>query len=171
MIFDLLLSPSMAQAAQLLTMIDGGTFTELTNRLGFKFDTADISIAFGTGRASPAIAAAAFAPQVNAGHTITPHLIARVVDAHGKILYRAPVDSSQGFKGDEAGQGMQVFSPQTAYILHEALRDMQRTIAVKNDDAPTSPARLLRFGGVAAASNDLRDGWYIAAQRDVVTAL
>ncbi len=87
------------------------------------------SIALGTSEVSPLEMAAAYAPFANGGIGVTPHIIDRVRDAKGKILY--------SYAGQNRGQ---VMAPPHVAMMNRMLRETLVTGTARRAELPGWPA-------------------------------
>lgn len=81
-------------AAQLVMQVGPKTVISMAHRLGIESDMqANASIALGTSEVTLVELTAAYAPFMNGGLKATPHLVTRITDADGKVLYDADFSS------------------------------------------------------------------------------
>ncbi|MCY1665195.1 transglycosylase domain-containing protein [Rhizobium sp. SL86] len=81
-------------AAQLVMQVGPKTVISMAHRLGIESDMqANASIALGTSEVSLVELTSAYAPFMNGGLKATPHLVTRITDADGKVLYDADFSS------------------------------------------------------------------------------
>jgi penicillin-binding protein 1A len=108
------------------------------------------SIALGTFEVTPLAHASAFGAFANGGEQVEAHLVTRVEDADGNVLYEAQPRRKQ------------VWSPQTAYImldtLHGNIVDRNPTALSWRVDVP---GRWVT--GKTGTTNDDRDIWFVGA--------
>jgi penicillin-binding protein 1A len=92
---EVTLSSALAQslntvAAQLAMQVGPKTVISMAHRLGIESDLqSNASIALGTSEVSLVELTSAYAPFMNGGLKATPHLVTRITDANGKVLYDA----------------------------------------------------------------------------------
>jgi len=108
------------------------------------------SLALGAFEATPLQHASAFGAFANGGVQVEPHLVTRVEDAEGNVLFEAKPRSKQ------------VWTPQTAYLMLDLLHGN----VVDRDPTPLSwrasvPGRWL--AGKTGTTNDERDIWFVGA--------
>lgn len=108
------------------------------------------SIALGTFEVTPLAHASAFGAFANAGEQVEAHLVTRVEDADGNVLYQAQPRRKQ------------VWSPETAYVMLDTLRgnviDRNPTALSWRVDVP---GRWVT--GKTGTTNDDRDIWFVGA--------
>jgi penicillin-binding protein 1A len=114
------------------------------------------SIFLGAGEVIPVEFAAAYAAIGNGGIRVKPHLITRVEDAHGKVLWRAP------------NAGGQVLDPGVAFITTSMLQDVidRGTGAAVRRNGFWLPA-----AGKTGTTNGARDVWFMGMTPDLVGAV
>ncbi|MEG2192257.1 MAG: transglycosylase domain-containing protein, partial [Oscillospiraceae bacterium] len=93
---------------------------------------------------SPLEMAAAYAIFGNGGKYVTPHCYTTVEDASGEVLLETKVTS------------VQAISPETAYIINRALKQ----VLVSGTGAGLAPSRLDAVGKTGTTSDD-KDHWFI----------
>src|SRR5207253_726988 len=88
-----------------------------------------LSLALGTAAVSPVEIAAGYAAFANGGYKITPHVIQRVVDSTGKVIFETNtptvcpqceqlVTQEDAVQTETApGAAPRIIAPQTAYIM------------------------------------------------------
>jgi penicillin-binding protein 1A len=108
------------------------------------------SIALGTFEVTPLAHASAFGAFANGGEQVEAHLVTRVEDADGNVLYQAQPRRKQ------------VWSPQTAYLM----LDMLHGGIVDRNPIPLAwrvnvPGRWV--AGKTGTTNDDRDIWFVGA--------
>ncbi|MFD1671711.1 transglycosylase domain-containing protein [Agrilactobacillus yilanensis] len=101
--------------------------------------------------------ASAFSTFANQGVHVTPHVISKITDPSGKVIYQAP----------EAKQ--RVFSKSTAYIMQNMLSGVvsEGTAESLSGQLPFSTSKLI---GKTGTSNDYRDIWFIGSTPGVTMA-
>jgi penicillin-binding protein 1A len=108
------------------------------------------ALALGSFEVTPLQHASAFGAFANAGELVEPHLVTRVEDADGNVLYEAQPRRKQ------------VWSPQTAYImldmLHGNVVDRNPTALSWRVDVPGR-----WVAGKTGTTNDDRDIWFVGA--------
>jgi penicillin-binding protein 1A len=113
------------------------------------------SIALGTSEVSPLEMAAAYAPFANGGIGVTPHIIDRVRDAKGKMLY--------SYAGQNRGQ---VMAPPHVAMMNRMLRETLVTGTARRAELPGWPA-----AGKTGTSQDFRDAWFVGYTSRYITSV
>lgn len=81
-------------AAQLVMEVGPDHVTKVAHRLGIESELqANASIALGTSEVSLVELTAAYAPFMNGGYKATPHIVKRISDTEGKVLYENKYDN------------------------------------------------------------------------------
>lgn len=135
-------------------------------RFGFRPDQlhANLSLALGSGSASPLDMARAFAALANGGYRVEPYLIQRIEDANGQVLMQARPDtvcetcliSEYNAETDAFKPAERIMTPQNNYIMNSMLRDV-----VKRGTG-RSALSLGRhdLAGKTGTTNDQYDAWF-----------
>jgi len=114
------------------------------------------SIFLGAAEVNPAEFAGAYAVLANGGFAIHPHLVRRVEDAHGRVLWRAPAQRRQVIDAGVAWL--------TTSMLEEAVNRGTGTVV-----------RRLGFqhpaAGKTGTTNEARDVWFVGMTPDLVGAV
>lgn len=133
-----------------------------------------LAMALGAGETTPLKLAGAYAPFLNGGYVVEPHLIELVQDRDGKVLMRGDQRSCPrcraGFSGDESPRlqaaGRPVIDPVTAYQITSMLQGVvQRGTAA----AASSLGRPL--GGKTGTTNDYRSAWFVGFSPDIIVGV
>ncbi|HEX6135994.1 MAG TPA: PBP1A family penicillin-binding protein [Longimicrobiales bacterium] len=114
------------------------------------------SILLGSAEVIPAELTAAYATLANGGYRVTPQLIARVEDAHGRVLWSAP------------DGGPHVLDSGTAFLttsLMEDVIDRGTGLAVR------SSGFWLPAAGKTGTTNDAKDVWFVGMTPDVAAGV
>jgi penicillin-binding protein 1A len=133
-----------------------------------------LAMALGAGETTPFKLTAAYAPFVNGGRRVDPHLIELVQDREGKVIFRADKRDCErctaGFNGDEsprfAAPGDQIMDPVTAYQITSMLQGVvQRGTAA----AVSSLGRPL--AGKTGTTNEYRSAWFVGYSPNLVVGV
>jgi penicillin-binding protein 1A len=133
-----------------------------------------LAMALGAGETTPFKLTAAYAPFVNGGRRVDPHLIELVQDREGKVIFRADkrdcVRCDAGFNGDEsprfAAPGDQVMDPVTAYQITSMLQGVvQRGTAAR----VSSLGRPL--AGKTGTTNEYRSAWFVGYSPNLIVGV
>lgn len=133
-----------------------------------------LAMALGAGETTPFRLTAAYAPFVNGGRKVDPHLIELVQDREGKTLLRADKREcpkcDAGFNGEESPRlpvtGQQVMDPITAYQITSMLEGVvQRGTATQ--------ARVLGrpVAGKTGTTNEYRSAWFVGYTPQIVVSV
>lgn len=133
-----------------------------------------LAMALGAGETTPFKLTAAYAPFVNGGRRVEPHLIELVQDREGKVIFRADKRDCErcnaGFNGDEsprfAAPGDQIMDPITAYQITSMLQGVvQRGTAA----AVSSLGRPL--AGKTGTTNEYRSAWFVGYSPNLIVGV
>ncbi|ADG10629.1 penicillin-binding protein 1A [Caulobacter segnis] len=133
-----------------------------------------LAMALGAGETTPFKLTAAYAPFVNGGRRVDPHLIELVQDREGKVIFRADKRDCErctaGFNGDEsprfAAPGEQIMDPVTAYQITSMLQGVvQRGTAA----AVSSLGRPL--AGKTGTTNEYRSAWFVGYSPNLIVGV
>ena len=81
-------------AAQLVMEVGPDRVTQVAHRMGIESELqANASIALGTSEVSLLELTASYAPMMNGGFKATPHIVKRITDPNGKVLYENKYDN------------------------------------------------------------------------------
>ncbi|MCH4171812.1 MAG: transglycosylase domain-containing protein [Lactobacillus sp.] len=102
--------------------------------------------------------ASAFSTFSNGGEHVTPHVIQKITDPSGKVLYQAPETKKK------------VFSKATTYIMQQMLSGVVQqgtASSLNNGQIPFSTKNII---GKTGTSNDYRDIWFIGSTPGITMA-
>jgi penicillin-binding protein 1A len=137
----------------------------------------DLSMALGSGAVSPLELARGFAAFANGGYRVEPHLIARIEDVQGNLLFEAQparacvecwIESdaarvlSDGASDDP--RAPLAIDPRIAYNMDSMLKDVIRS------GTATRARQLERadIAGKTGTTNESRDSWFAGYQPELV---
>ncbi|WP_295540677.1 penicillin-binding protein 1A [uncultured Thiohalocapsa sp.] len=129
------------------------------------------ALALGSGSSTPLQLAAGYAVFANGGYRVEPHIVQRIEDAAGNLLFQAEppracvdcwlepeADAAQtlGLDAADSPLAQQVLDPRIAYNMHSMLQD------VITDGTAKRARRLGRsdLAGKTGTTNDSRDSWF-----------
>ncbi len=117
----------------------------------------NLRIALGTAEASPLQMAGGYATLANEGKHVTNHVVKKVTDANGKVLFTAETDAKQTIEAD---------------ISHDV------TYALESVIQAGTGARVANLGydiagktGTAGVKDDIVSAWFVAYTRQISTAV
>ena len=129
------------------------TVRAYAQRFGLPLDAADANLSLALGSltygVSPAQLSAAYCTLANGGNRVTPHTIRAIEDGDGRVVYRAPSETSRAV------------SEETAYMI----TDMLKTAATKGSARALSACGMPvagKTGTVAEGTDGTRDVWTVA---------
>ena len=119
-----------------------------------------LTLALGSGQASPLQMARVFATFANGGFLIKPYLIERIESNNGDILFQAAPDIACSKCNDrdleKPGYAPRIISPQVNFLINSMLRD------VVQYGTATRAKKLGRMdlAGKTGTTNEQRDAWF-----------
>ena len=160
---------------RLLRDITAGYARRYVARFGFNFEQMprNLSLALGSGSASPWDMARAYSALANGGYRIEPYVIQRIEDANGEIVMQAQphtvcetctsseadhvdTDNQDAIKRYGLLPAKRIMTPQNNYIMNSLLRD------VIQHGTGRSALKLGRqdLAGKTGTTNDQVDAWF-----------
>ncbi|HEX7647806.1 MAG TPA: penicillin-binding protein 1A [Noviherbaspirillum sp.] len=149
-------------SVRILLRIDPVYATEYATRFGFSIDKnrPNVTMALGTGAATPLQMASAYGVFANGGYRVRPYIISEITDLTGKRLSVAAPEQA----GDETRR---VIDKRNAFIMDSMLKEV-----VKHGTA--KPALVLKrpdIAGKTGTTNHSRDAWFVGYQSKIVAAV
>jgi penicillin-binding protein 1A len=121
----------------------------------------DLTLALGTGSATPLQMAQAYATLANGGWPVAPVVIEKITDAQGKVLFEAPPASP-------LTEETRAIPARNAYVVGSLLNDVARA-----GTAARAQALLKRpdIYGKTGTTNDAVDAWFAGYQPSLAAAV
>lgn len=121
----------------------------------------NLTLALGSGAASPLQMAQAYGVFANGGWRVPPVLVERITDAQGKVLYEAPPAAA-------LGDDTRALPARNVFIVNSLLADATRV-----GTAASAQARLKRpdIYGKTGTTNDAVDAWFAGFQPRLVAVV
>lgn len=143
-------------AAKLTNEVSPGAVVDVAHRLGIISKLkANPSLSLGTSEVTPLELTGAYAPLANGGYGVVPHIIQRIRDQDGRILYER----------SGAGPGRVISQNSVAemnLMMQETLlRGTGRKAALKGWQA----------GGKTGTSQNFRDAWFVGYTANLITSV
>lgn len=131
-------------------------------RFGFDISNMqpNLSIALGSHAFSPLTMAGAYAVLANGGYTVQPHVVQRIEDTKGNIIFQQAVESPQD-------PSQRVVDEQAAYILDDILRDVIR----KGTGRAALVLNRPDIAGKTGTTNGPTDAWFAGYNPAVTTTV
>ena len=151
-----------------------GISTAIDTAMRFGFDREQLpgtlSLALGSGYASPLKMASAYAVFANGGFLITPYLIERIEDHQGKTLFQAsPPTACNDCPELDLGQNHRApraISAKINFLANSLLRDVvQRGTATQAKQLGRND-----LAGKTGTTNEQRDAWFNGFATDIVAS-
>jgi penicillin-binding protein 1A len=114
------------------------------------------SILLGSAEVIPAELTAAYATLGNGGYRVTPALVSRVEDAHGRVLWRAPERAER------------VLDSSVAYLTTSLMEDV---IDRGTGAAVRTSGFWLPAAGKTGTTNDAKDVWFVGMTPDLAAGV
>ncbi|MFZ6725283.1 penicillin-binding protein 1A [Undibacterium sp. MH2W] len=147
-------------SVRILKTIGVNTALEWLPHFGFNRDKHpdNLTLALGTGQVTPMQLAAGYAVFANGGYQVTPWLISKVTDAHGKILSETKAPAI-------AQDSDRVIDSRNAFITDSMLRE----VTLRGTGA-AADQRLGRhdLAGKTGTSSEAVDGWFAGYADNIV---
>ncbi len=132
---------------------------DYVTKFGFdpKLTPAYLTLALGAGQTNPLQMAGAYAMFANGGYRIKPHIIKKIVDAKGAVIF----EEAPPVAGKDAEQAI---DPRNAFIMTTLMRDVVRAgtatkaLALKRND----------LAGKTGTTNDSFDAWFAGYNASLV---
>jgi len=133
-----------------------------------------LSTALGSAETTPIRLTGAYAPFVNGGYRVEPHMIELAQDREGKVVYRADSricgSCRAAFTDAESPRlskpGPQVIDPITAYQIASMLQGV-----VQRGTAAQVSSLGYPLGGKTGTTNEYRSAWFVGFSRDLVVGV
>lgn len=149
-------------SVDLLNRTDVDSARNYAQRAGITLSDQDrnLSLALGalTDGVSPMALCGAYAPLANGGNAVIPHLIRRITDAEGKMVYE--------FQSPKR----QVMKPESAYMITDMLKTAATTGSAKALASVKFPVAG-KTGTVGFGDAGNRDAWTVAYTQNVCVAI
>ncbi|MCF7970098.1 MAG: penicillin-binding protein 1A [Methylococcaceae bacterium] len=151
-------------SVRLLRSVGIPTAIETALRFGFTKEQLpqNLSLALGSGYASPLQMARMYAVFANGGFLINPFFIERIESSAGQILFQAePLTACLDCSEQSAPQ---IISPQISFLMNTLLRDVvQHGTATKAKELQRTD-----LAGKTGTTNDQKDAWFNGFTPDIV---
>ncbi len=144
--------------------------TKTALRFGFSKDQIpnSLSLALGSGYATPLQMARVYATFANGGFLITPYFIDRIENNEGEIIFQASPDIAcpecDEDHSNQTGYAPRIISARISFLMNSLLRDVvQRGTATR--------AKVLNrtdLAGKTGTTNEQRDAWFNGFTPDIV---
>ncbi|MDD4915474.1 MAG: penicillin-binding protein 1A [Methylococcales bacterium] len=129
-----------------------------------------LSLALGSGSASPLKMAEAYSVFANGGYAIKPYLVEQVEDRNGTVIFRADPESvcpdCNEQNPSQTRLAPRVISEQVNFIMNSLLRDVvQRGTATQAKQLGRND-----LAGKTGTTNEMRDAWFNGFTPDIVAS-
>jgi len=155
---------------RLLQEIGLGYALEYAKRFGFKKRTlpADLTLALGTGSATPVEMATAYSSFANGGYKIESHYIRKIVDRKGNIIFDAdPITAPSSSKKNPNHPAKRIMKPYVEYQI----TSMLQSVAQAGTGARSNRLGRKDLAGKTGTTDDQKDAWFCGFNPKIVTAV
>lgn len=121
----------------------------------------NLTLALGTGSATPLQMAQAYATLANGGWGVSPVVIEKITDAQGKVLFEEPPAAA-------LTEENRVIPARNAFVVSSLLNDVTRTGTAARAQATLKRSDLY---GKTGTTNDAVDAWFAGYQPTLATAV
>ena len=118
-----------------------------------------LTMALGAGSVTPLEMAQGYAVFASGGLQVTPHVIERITDHAGKVLYQAP--------NTEPNEAQRVIPARNAFITNSLLQEITRSGTAARAQATLQRSDLY---GKTGTTNDAMDAWFVGFHPSLVVA-
>jgi len=140
---------------RLLQSIGLTKFIAFIEKFGFKREKMPkyLSLALGVAEVTPLEMATAYSVFANGGHQVPPHLITKIKDYQGTMIFEAPLPTST-----------HTLDPAITFLMTSALQD-----AIQSGTGQLAKSLGRKdLAGKTGTTNDFFDAWYSGYNRDIV---
>ncbi|RLA25418.1 MAG: peptidase [Gammaproteobacteria bacterium] len=151
-------------AIRLTRSVGISTITDTALQFGFQADQLPqkLSLALGSGQASPLQMARMYAVFANGGFLINPYFIERIESSDGTVLFQA--EPLAACSHCESNTAPRIISEQINFLMNSLLRDVvQRGTATKAKSLGRTD-----LAGKTGTTNDQKDAWFNGFTPDIV---
>jgi len=145
------------------------TVTDTATRFGFDVEQLpkNLSLALGSGYASPLQMARMYSTFANGGFLINPHFIQRIESAEGEVLFQAKALTACPectIEETSSQHAPRIISPDIHFLMNSLLRDVvRRGTAVKAKSLNRTD-----LAGKTGTTNQQKDAWFNGFTPDIV---
>ncbi len=135
-----------------------------------------LSLALGSGSATPLQIAVGYSVFANGGYLVTPYFIRKIIDQYDNVLYTAnPASACSAClitdtpKDEELPQNAapRVITPQNAYLITQAMRD----VIQKGTGRAAKVLKRTDIAGKTGTTNRQVDAWFSGFNSNIVTTI
>lgn len=137
----------------------------------FGFEGAEIpaspSLVLGTGTLTPLKLVDGYAVFANGGYLVTPYFVTNIVDKNNHILQQTLPATVPEEKAANLPIAPRVITPQNAYIITSALKD----VITQGTAKKAASLRRADLAGKTGTTNDYDDAWFTGYNSDIATTV
>jgi len=154
---------------RLLQEIGLGYTLEYAKRFGFLKRTlpADLTLALGTGSATPVEMATAYSSFANGGYKIESHYIRKIVDKKGNVIFNADPITAPTSKKKTNHPAKRIMKP----YVHYQITSMLQSVAQAGTGARSNRLGRKDLAGKTGTTDDQKDAWFCGFSPTKVTTV
>ena len=154
---------------RLLQEIGLGHALEYAKRFGFpkRALPADLTLALGTGSATPLEMATAYSSFANGGYKIEGHFIRKIVDKKGNVIFKADPVTVPSKKNKTNHPAKRIMKP----YVHYQITSMLQSVAQSGTGARSNRIGRRDLGGKTGTTDDQKDAWFCGFSPTKVTTV
>lgn len=176
------LRPALAKSKNLVSIrllqeIGIGYAIEFAKRFGFKKRALpeNLTLALGTGSATPLEMATAYSSFANGGYKVDSHFIRKIIDKNNNIIFEAdPVTVCPSCLTSSGDQKKQVNHPAKRIMkpeVHYQITSMLQSVAQSGTAARTNRLKRRDLAGKTGTTDDQKDAWFCGFSPEKVTTV
>ncbi len=147
---------------------------QYAKRFGFKKRTLppDLTLALGTGSATPLEMATAYSSFANGGYKINSHFIRKIVDRNGNIIFEAdPLTVCPSCALDNNDKVNHIAKRIMKPYVHYQITSMLQSVAQAGTAARSNRLGRHDLAGKTGTTDDQKDAWFCGFNPDIVTTV
>ncbi|MEE9310327.1 MAG: penicillin-binding protein 1A [Cocleimonas sp.] len=155
---------------RLLQEVGLGYTIKYAKRFGFLKRTlpADLTLALGTGSATPVEMATAYSSFANGGYKIESHFIRKIVDKKGNVIFNAdPITAPSSKNNSPNHPAKRIMKP----YVHYQITSMLQTVAQAGTGARSNRLGRRDLAGKTGTTDDQKDAWFCGFTPNRVTTV
>ena len=132
---------------------------DYATRFGFQSSQLpkNLTLALGTASVTPLQMSTAYSIFANGGYGVLPHLVSRILDSNGKLVFQPRIPTAKTLSDDPLfPKATQVITPQNAFLITEALKNVIQRGTAKKAASLNRPD----LAGKTGTTSDTHDAWF-----------
>ena len=134
----------------------------------------DLTLALGTGSATPVEMATAYSSFANGGYKVDSHYIRKIVDRNGNVIFDADpltVCPKCALDGTDSNKVNHIAKRIMKPYVHFQITSMLQSVAQSGTAARSNRLGRRDLGGKTGTTDDQKDAWFCGFNPDVVTTV